>query len=219
MAANNELQNQWEAFLNLAKVREPKLFEHFKMAYLKEVSKYNLLLLTQTPEDLKEVEIGLRVYYDKIGELTTVVWGSAKGIKVDLASEEEWGALGISPKGEKPAESSSVSLEQSEILKVLESTIRQKVEQEIRASLQKEINNDSIKFEIQTKLKENLEEEEKNRRLAVRMALITEGDKALTEMVMSWQQAKQLGEGGITWSEVKQHLLELLDTTVQLIHS
>ena len=67
--------------------------------------------------------------------------------------------------------------------------------------------------------REDLEEEEQNRRLAVRLTLIADGDKALSDLVMVWQQAKQSGDGGPPWNEAKQHLLELLDTTVQLIQS
>jgi hypothetical protein len=73
--------------------------------------------------------------------------------------------------------------------------------------------------EMLATLKEDYAQEEENRRMAVRMALIAEGDKILTQMVMAWQQAKQNGDGGPQWNEVKQRLLELLDATVQLTHS
>jgi hypothetical protein len=69
------------------------------------------------------------------------------------------------------------------------------------------------------RLKDDYAQEEENRRMAVRMALIAEGDKILTQLVMAWQQAKQNGDGGPQWNEVKQRLLELLDATVQLTHS
>jgi predicted Rdx family selenoprotein len=69
------------------------------------------------------------------------------------------------------------------------------------------------------KVKDDFEQEEENRRLAVRMALVAEGDKILTQLVMVWQQAKQSGDGGPQWNEVKQRLLELLDAAVQLTHS
>lgn len=73
--------------------------------------------------------------------------------------------------------------------------------------------------EMLQKVKEDFDQEEENRRMAVRMALIAEGDKILTQLVMVWQQAKQNGDGGPQWNEVKQRLLELLDASVQLTHS
>jgi len=79
--------------------------------------------------------------------------------------------------------------------------------------------NQEAQNQIVQKIKEDLEQDEENRRMAVTMALIAEGDKILTQLVMAWQQSKQNGDGGPQWTEVKQRLLELLDATVQLTHS
>jgi hypothetical protein len=156
-----------------------------------------------------------------------MVFGENRGIKTELASEEDWQAA--IPKAPEPeavsaspvvaAVSSAMSMDQNELLKVLESSIRQKLEAEIRTSLQAEGISKENQNQIVQTLKEDLEQEEENRHLAVRMALIAEGDKILTQMVMAWQQAKQNGDGGPQWNEVKQRLLELLDATVQLMHS
>jgi hypothetical protein len=108
------------------------------------------------------------------------------------------------------------AVDQNELLRVLESSIRQKVEAEVRAALQADAMSPEQQNQVMQKVKEEFEHEEENRRLAVRMTLIAEGDKTLTQMVMAWQQAKQTGDGGAQWNEVKQRLLELLDTTVQL---
>src|SRR5258708_38106125 len=113
----------------------------------------------------------------------------------------------------------NMSTDQNELLKVLESSIRQKVETEIRATLQAEAASPENQSQMFQKIKEDFEQEEENRRLAVRMALIAEGDKIITQLVMVWQQAKQNGDGGAQWNEVKQRLLELLDATVQLTQS
>jgi hypothetical protein len=224
MAVANELQNQWDAFLKLLQVREPRLHDHLKSARAKESTKHNIVVYAQTADDLKEMEVGLKVYHDKIVEFMPMIFGDAKGIKTELASEEDW--QGATPKG-SPAPAAptpagpvlNMSTDQNELLKVLESSIRQKVETEIRASLQAEAASTENQNQIFQKIKEDYEQEEENRRLAVRMALVAEGDKILTQLVMVWQQAKQTGDGGAQWNEVKQRLLELLDATVQLTQS
>jgi hypothetical protein len=109
--------------------------------------------------------------------------------------------------------------DQNELLKILESSIRKKVEEELRTSIQQEMQSGAHQKQLLQRAKEDLEMEEQNRRLAVRMTLVAEGDRALSQLVMAWQQAKQTGDGGPPWTEVKQRLLELLDSTVQLIHS
>lgn len=222
MAASSELQNQWDAFLKLLQVREPKLYDHLKAARPKEMTKYNLVVYAQNGDDLKEIEVGLKVYHDKIAEFTPMIFGEGKGIKTELASDEDW--KDATPKNAPPPVSAAAPVitmgaDQSELLKVLESSIRQKLETEIRATLQAEAVSPEAQSQVIQKLKEDFEQEEENRRLAVRMALIAEGDKILTQLVMVWQQAKQNGDGGAQWNEVKQRLLELLDATVQLTHS
>jgi hypothetical protein len=222
MALTPELQNQWEAFLKLLQVREPKLHDHVCKARPKEMTKYNLVVYAQTADDLKEIEVGLKVYHDKITEFTPMIFGDSKGIKTELASDEDWKAA--APK-DAPAPAASatpvfnVAGDQNELLKVLESSIRQKLETEIRTALQAEGASAEAQTQALQKLKDDLEQEEENRRMAVRMALVAEGDKILTQLVMAWQQAKQTGDGGAPWAEVKQRLLELLDATVQLTHS
>ena len=175
-------------------------------------------------EDLKEIEVGLKVYHDKITEFFPMVFGSNnKGIKTELASEEDWQQA--EPKtvqaagAPAPAIPMAVTTDQSELLRVLEASIRQKVEGEVRAELQAESSSLENQNKVFQKVKEDFEQEEENRRLAVRMALIAEGDKIITQLVMAWQQAKQTGDGGAQWNEVKQRLLELLDATVQLTQS
>lgn len=223
MAVSTDLQNQWEAFLKLVQVREPRLHEHLKVGRVKEITKYNLVVYAQTADDLKEIEVGLKVYHDKITEFVPMVFGENKGIKTELASEEDWQEA--APKAASPAAPAAgsvpmvMSTDQNELLKVLESSIRQKVETEIRASLQAESASQESQNQVFQKIKEDFEQEEENRRLAVRMALVAEGDKILTQLVMVWQQAKQTGDGGAQWNEVKQRLLELLDATVQLTQS
>jgi hypothetical protein len=189
------------------------------------MTKYNLVVYAQTADDLKEIEVGLKVYHDKIAEFTPMIFGDAKGIKTELASDEDWKSA--APK-EAPAPVAAavavpatftVAGDQNELLKVLEGSIRQKLEAEIRAALQAESVSPEAQSQALQKLKDDLEQEEENRRLAVRMALVAEGDKILTQLVMAWQQAKQTGDGGAPWAEVKQRLLELLDATVQLTHS
>jgi hypothetical protein len=221
MAVANEVQNQWEAFLKLVQVREARLYDHLKCARAKELTKHNLVVYTQTADDLKEVEVGLKVYHDKIVEFVPMVFGENKGIKTELASEEDW-ADAAPREAKAPAAASptiTIPADQNELLKVLESSIRQKLEAEIKASLQEAAASPEAQQQMLMKLKDDYEQEEENRHLAVRMALISEGDKILTQLVMVWQQAKQNGDGGAQWNEVKQRLLELLDATVQLTHS
>jgi hypothetical protein len=220
MAVSAELQNQWQAFLKLLEIREPRLHQHLQTARIKELTKYNLLLYAHTPEDLREIEVGLKVYHDRIVELLPVVFGDNRGIKTELVSEEDW--ADTEPKAvlsEIPALAAGIPADQNELLKVLEASIRQKVESEIRSTMQNQSVSVEAQAQILQKLKEDFEQEEENRRLAVRMTLIAEGDKILTQLVMVWQQAKQNGDGGAQWNEVKQRLLELLDATVQLTHS
>jgi len=218
-----ELQNQWDAFLRLIQVKEPRLYEHLKSGRVKELTKYNLVVFAERPEKLKEIEVGLKVYHDKIEELAPTIFGTGRGIKVELASKDDWknAELAEEPvavpvaKGAVSAPAPS-GMDQSELLKVLEASIRQKIETEVRASLQADLAKPENQGKLLQQVKEDFEQEEENRRLAVRMALIAEGDKVLTQMVMAWQQAKQTGDGGAQWNEVKARLLELLDTTVQL---
>ena len=224
MAVAIELQNQWDAFLKLLQVREPRLFDHLKTARAKESTKHNIVVYAQTPDDLKEMEVGLKVYHDKMIEFMPMIFGDTKGVKTELASEEDWQE--VAPKDAPPpaipvpaAPLLNMSTDQNELLKVLESSIRQKVEAEIRVTLQAEAASPENQSQAVQKIKEDYEQEEENRRLAVRMAQIAEGDKILTQLVMAWQQAKQNGDGGAQWNEVKQRLLELLDATVQLTQS
>jgi len=218
-----ELQNQWDAFLRLVQVKEPRLHEHVRTGRVKELTKYNLVLFAENPERLKEIEVGLKVYHDKIDELAPTIFGVGRGIKVELASKDDW--KNAEPVAEPTAPApvkgavvvpASGGMDQSELLKVLEASIRQKIEAEVRASLQADLAKPENQGKLLQQVKEDFEQEEENRRLAVRMALIAEGDKVLTQMVMAWQQAKQTGDGGAQWNEVKARLLELLDTTVQL---
>lgn len=221
MTVAAELQTQWDAFLRLVNVREPRLHEHLRSARVKELTKYNLVVLARTPEDLKEIEVGLKVYHDRISEFMPTVFGDGKGIKAELASKEKWDAaepaLSVAaPTSAPPAAAVQGATDQNELLRVLEASIRQKVEAEVRTALQTDAMSPEQQGRLMQKVKEEFEHEEENRRLAVRMTLIAEGDKTLTQMVMAWQQAKQTGDGGAQWNEVKQKLLELLDTTVQL---
>ncbi len=199
-----------------------------KTALPKELTKYNLVLLARTADDLKEIEVGLKVYHDKIDEFMPMVFGQNRGIKTELASESDWEdyspkvspVVAAAPSASAPiAVPAGLSLDQNELLKVLESSIRQRVEAEVRSTLQAEATSPEAQAEMLSRLKDDYAQEEENRRMAVRMALIAEGDKILTQLVMAWQQAKQNGDGGPQWNEVKQRLLELLDATVQLTHS
>jgi hypothetical protein len=238
MGSDVDLQNQWDAFLKLVQVREPKLYHHLKNARPKEVTKYNLVLLSKNAEDLKEVEVGLKVYKDKVDEFIPWVFESPKGIKSELASGNEWeGAVSVaaplpastlkqtpvlppvSVEAPKVTDVSGPSMGQSELLEILETSIRKKVEGELRESFRKEMDDPALKGRLVQQAREDLEEEEQNRRLVVRLTLIADGDKALSDLVMAWQQAKQNGDGGPPWNDAKQHLLELLDATVQLIQS
>jgi hypothetical protein len=185
------------------------------------VTKYNMVVYAQNADDLKEMEVGLKVYHDKVTEFVPMIFGESKGIKTELASDGDWkeAAPQNSPAVGPVSQTITVAADQNELLKVLESSIRQKLESEIRATLQAAAVSPEAQGQITQKLKEDFEQEEENRRLAVRMALIAEGDKILTQLVMVWQQAKQNGDGGTQWNEVKQRLLELFDATVQLTHS
>lgn len=191
---------------------------------MKEITKYNLIVYAQTPDDLKEIEVGLKVYHDKLSEFLPMIYGESKGIKTELASDEDWQeAAPKTPAGSPAAAAmgtvSGLPVDQNELLKVIEASIRGKIEAEVRAALQADANSSANQNQILQKVKEDFSQEEENRRLAVRMALIAEGDKVLTQLVMAWQQAKQTGDGGAQWNEVKQRLLELLDATVQLTQS
>ena len=152
-----------------------------------------------------------------------MVFGENKGIKTELASEEDWQAAAPAVSATAPVPAVvpgfTVGADQNELLKVLEASIRQKVEGEVKASMQAAAASPQAQQEMLQKVKEDFDQEEENRRMAVRMALIAEGDKILTQLVMVWQQAKQNGDGGPQWNEVKQRLLELLDASVQLTHS
>ncbi len=226
MAVAPELQNQWDAFLKLLQVREPRLYDHLKVGRVKDSTKYNMVVYAQTADDLKEMEVGLKVYHDKIIEFMPMIFGENKGIKTELASDEDWqtaapktATASAPPPPPAAGPVFNMSTDQNELLKVLEASIRQKVEAEMRATLQAEAASAENQSQLLQKVKEDFEQEEENRRLAVRMAQIAEGDKILTQLVMAWQQAKQNGDGGAQWNEVKQRLLELLDATVQLTQS
>jgi hypothetical protein len=232
MAVAVELQNQWEALLKLLQIREPKLYEHMRRGRIKDISKYNLVVYAETADDLREIEVGLKVYQDSIDEFVPMIFETSRGIKTQLASEAEWQdaapaqgspsapAAPSAPAVSAPmAASFSASADQNELLKVLEASIRQKVEAEVRDALRAQAASPEAQDELTQKLKQDFAQEESNRRLAVRMALITEGDNSLTQLVIAWQQAKQNGDGGAQWLEVKQRLLELLDASVQLMNS
>jgi hypothetical protein len=163
------------------------------------------------------------VYQDKVQEFLPLIYGTAHGVKTELASEEDWQEA--APTAQAPT-AQVVSLvqpqapaapvinlgsDQNELLKVLEASIRQKVEKEIREAVAEETAGSAVQGQMFEKIREDFQAEEDNRRQAVRMALMTEGDNTLTQLVMAWQQAKQNGEGGPQWQEVKQRLLELLD--------
>jgi hypothetical protein len=187
------------------------------------------MVYAHTPDDLREIEVGLKVYNDKVEEFMPLIFGSARGIKTSLVSEEDWAAASpvenpaavvySAPASAPQAPSTSLPSDQNDLLKVLESSIRQKIEAEIRREFQEEAASPEAQGQALQKIKEEFQNEEYNRRLAVRMALITDGDNILTQLVIAWQQAKQNSEGGEQWKEVKQRLLELLDASVQLINS
>ena len=135
----------------------------------------------------------------------------------DLVPEAEWETL--SPQAKAAAAPANLSSDQNELLKVLEGSIRQKIEAELRGAIEAEVASGKGQEKLLARLKEDLEEEESQHRLAMHMALTAEGDKALERLMGAWQQAKQSGEGGEPWLDVKKCLLELLDTTVQLTQS
>lgn len=153
-----------------------------------------------------------------------MVFGENKGIKTELASDEDWKSVDPPTQAPVPAAAPalppmSIPADQNQLLNVLEASIRQKVEAELKSSFQAAALSPETQQQLLQKVKEDFEQEEANRRLAVRMALVAEGDKILTQLVMVWQQAKQEDDSGAQWNEVKQRLLELLDATVQLTHS
>jgi hypothetical protein len=223
MGLYTDQQRQWEAFLNILQVREPKFYQHMKNGRLKEITKYNVVLLAETAETLREMEVGLRVYHDRVEEFTSMVFGGPRGLKTELARGKEWeeAVSTTAPVStpEPPKAPVAVNQDQSELLRALESTIRQKLEVEIREALEREKADPARQAEVVQKIREDLQEEDQNRRLAVRLTLIADGDKSLSDVVMAWQQAKQSGEGGQPWADVKDRLLELFDRTIQLIQS
>jgi replicative superfamily II helicase len=217
MPVDPQLQTQWEAFLKLIQVKEARLFDHLKKGRIKEITKYNVILASPTPELHKEIEVGLKVYHDKITELVPTIFGGNRGIKAELVSEAEWEA--ISPAAKLSAAPANLSSDQNELLKVLEGSIRQKIEAELRATLEAEMASGKGQEKLLARVREDIEEEESQHKVAMHMALTAEGDKALERLMSVWQQAKQSGEGGESWLDVKKCLLELLDTTVQLTQS
>src|SRR5580698_838797 len=118
MPVDATLQTQWEAFLKLIQVKEARLFDHLKKGRIKEITKYNVILASPKPDSHKEIEVGLKVYHDKITELVPTIFGGNRGIKAELVSEAEWEA--IDPSSAKtPSLTANVS-DQNELLKVLE---------------------------------------------------------------------------------------------------
>jgi hypothetical protein len=217
MPVDPALQTQWEAFLRLIQVKEVRLFDHLKKGRIKEITKYNVILAAPKPELHKEIEVGLKVYHDKITELVPTIFGGNRGVKAELVSEAEWEAIDPAA-GKTPALTANPS-DQNELLKVLEASIRPKVEAELRAVIEAELAAGKGQEKLLARLKEDLELEESHHLMAARMALTAEGDKLLTQLTGAWQQASQGGDGGESWLEVKRLLLELLDTTVQLTKS
>jgi hypothetical protein len=192
-----------------------------------------LVVFAHTADDLREIEVGLKVYHDKVDEFLPLVFGVIRGIKTELCSEEDWelskpvenpaaqvySAPVAVPVAVPAASVMNLASDQNELLKVLEASIRQKVEGEIRQSIQAEVASPEAQERLAQQAREEFQNEEYNRRSAVRMTLIADGDNTLTQLVIAWQQAKQNGEGGEQWKEVKQRLLELLDATVQLTNT
>ncbi|HVM32925.1 MAG TPA: hypothetical protein VMU88_07310 [bacterium] len=217
MPIDPALQTQWDAFLKLIQVKEARLFDHLKKGRIKETTKYNVILASPNAETHKEIEVGLKVYHDKITELVPTIFGGNRGIKAELVSEAEWESM--APAAKPAAMPANLSSDQNELLKVLEGSIRQKIEAELRAAIEAEVMSGKGQEQLLARLKEDLEQEEGQHRLALRMGHIAEGDKALEKLTAAWQQAKQSGDGGDPWLEVKKCLLELLDTTVQLTQS
>src|SRR6202042_1789275 len=171
-------------------------YEHLKVGRAKEVTKYNLIVYAQTPDDLREIEVGLKVYQDKVQEFLPLIYGTAHGVKTELASEEDWQEA--APAATPAPTAQVVSLvqpqapvinlgsDQNEILKVFEASIRQKVEKEIREAVAEETAGSAVQGQMFEKIREDFQAEEDNRRQAVRMALMTEGDNTLTQLVMAW---------------------------------
>ncbi|HET9869254.1 MAG TPA: hypothetical protein VFR02_01975 [bacterium] len=217
MPVDPALHTQWEAFLKLIQVKEAKLYDHLKKGRVKETTKYNVILASPTPELHKEIEVGLKVYHDKITELVPTLFGANRGIKAELVSEGEWEML--APEAKAPAVPANLSSDQNELFKVLEASIRQKIEAELRSAIEAELSSGKGQEKLLARLKDDLEQEAAQHKLALRMGLTAEGDKALERLTAAWQQAKQSGDGGEPWQEVKKSLLELLDTTVQLTQS
>ncbi|MGH7739051.1 MAG: hypothetical protein ACREL1_02785 [bacterium] len=218
MPIDPDIQNQWEAFLKLIQVKEPRLFDHLKRGRIKEITKYNVVLASLTPETHKEIEVGLKVYHDKITELVPTIFGDNRGIKVELVSEAEWEILAPTSAKAAPVVV-DLSSNQNEMFKVLEASIREKIEAELRETIEAEVASGTGQEKVLARLREDLEQEENHRKMADRMALTAEGDKLLEQLTAAWQQAKQSGDGGEPWLEVKRCLLEILDTTVQLTKS
>lgn len=177
-----------------------------------------MVLASLTPETHKEIEVGLKVYHDKIIELVPTVFGGNRGIKVELVSEAEWEILAPAPVKTAPV-AVDLSTNQNEMFKVLEASIRQKIETELRETIEAEVASGKGQEKLLARLQEDLEQEENHRKMADRMALTAEGDKLLEQLTTAWQQAKQSGDGGEPWVEVKRCLLEILDATVQLTKS
>jgi len=190
------------------------------------------VVCAHTPDDLREIEVGLKVYHDKVAEFMPLVFGMLRGIKTELCSEDDWDfvkpignptAVSSAPKevppAPPPAPVVNLASNQNELLNVLEASIRQKVEGEIRRAVEAEVASPEAQALVAQKAKEEFQNEEYNRRSAVRMTLIANGDNTLTQLVIAWQQAKQNGEGGEQWNEVKQRLLELLDAAVQITNT
>src|ERR1700722_11710115 len=134
MPVDPALQTQWEAFLKLIQVKEARLFDHLKKGRVKEITKYNVILASPKADLHKEIEVGLKVYHDKITELGPTIFGGNRGIKAELVSEAEWEAINPSPS--KTPAVAAVPSDQNELLKVLEATIRPKVEAELRAVIE-----------------------------------------------------------------------------------
>ena len=64
------------------------------------------MVYAHTPDDLREMEVGLKVYSDKVEEFIPLIFGTVRGIKTSLVSEEDWAA--VSP-AENPAVAYSTS--------------------------------------------------------------------------------------------------------------
>ena len=109
-------------------------------------------------------------------------------------------------------------MDQNELFKVLETSIRQKVEAEIRASLQAEGPGPEAQAQMLARLKDDYAQEKKTGGWRCVWPSSPKGIRSLPSS--SWLAAGQAERGrGPQWNEVKQRLLELLDATVQLMHS